>query len=126
MADGNSIIKMQCLIWERSSQQGTLFRGRIAIDSLKRLLVYDDIRWPSAPFLELIIPLVGVGVDIKLQPIKSKNNNHKMEKITVIASTSTVFPSVIHSGEVFTTILSLEDCNTVIGMMNSWKKSESK
>ena len=125
MADGN--IRMQCPIWERSSEPGKGFYGSIAIDSLKRLLVYDDIRWPSGPFPELIIPLVGVGVDIKLKPITSRNNNHKMGKMTVTASsTATVFPSVIHAGEVFTFILSLEDSNTIIGMMNSWKESKSK
>ena len=124
MAD--NLIRMQCPIWERSSQPGKGFYGSIAIDSLKRLLVYDDIRWPSAPFPELIIPLVGVGADIKLKPIKSRNNNHRMGKITVTTSTATAFPSIIHAGEVFTLILSLEDCNTVIGMMNSWKKSKSK
>jgi hypothetical protein len=117
---------MQCPIWERSSQPGKGLCGSIAIDSLKRLLVYDDIRWPSAPFPEIIIPLVGVGADIKLKPIKSRNNNHRMGKITVTASTASMFPSMIHAGEVFTFILSLEDCNTVIGMMNSWKKSKLK
>jgi hypothetical protein len=44
------LIRIQCPIWERSSQPGILSCGSIAIDSLKRLLVYDDIRWPSAPF----------------------------------------------------------------------------
>jgi hypothetical protein len=124
----DNLIRMQCPIWERSSEDGKGFCGSIAIDSLKRLLVYDDIRWPSAPFPELIIPLVGVGVgaDIKLKPIKSRNNNHRMGKITVTASTATAYPSIIHAGEVFTFILSLEDCNTVIGVMNSWKKSKSK
>jgi len=126
MADGN--IRMQCPIWERSSEPGKGFCGSIVIDSLKRLLVYDDIRWPSAPFPELIIPLVGVGVgvgvgvDIKLKPITSRNNNHKMGKMTVTVSTATVFPSVIHAGEVFTFIISLEDSNTIIGMMNSRSK----
>jgi hypothetical protein len=76
--------------------------------------------WPSAPFPELIIPLAGVGADIKLKPIKSRNNNHRMGKITVTATTATVFPSIIHAGEVFTIVLSLEDSNTIIGMMNSW------
>jgi hypothetical protein len=123
MAD--NIIRMQCPIWERSSQPGKVFCGSIAIDSLKRLLVYDDIRWPSAPFPELIILLVGVGAEIKLKPITSRNNNHKMGKITVTASsTATMFPSLIHAGEVFTFILSLNDCNTFIGMMNSWTRSK--
>jgi len=126
MAEGK-IIRMQCPIWERSSEDGKVFRGSIAIDSLKQLQVYDNIKWPSAPFPELIIPLVGVGVDIKLKPITSRNNNYKMGKMTVTtSSTSTIFPSVIHADEVFTFILSLEDCNTIIGMMNSWKKSKSK
>ena len=117
MAD-NLII--QCPIWERSSQPSKGFRGRIAIDSLKRLLVYDDIRWPSAPFPELIIPLVGVGADIKFKPIKSRNNNHKMGRMTVTtSSTATVFPSVIHAGEVFTFIISLEDSNKIICSMES-------
>jgi hypothetical protein len=120
-----NLIRMQCTIWERSSHPGKGFCGCIAIDSLKRLLDYDDIRWPSALFPELIIPLVGVGADIKLNPISSRNSNHRMGKITVTSS-ATVFPSIIHAGEVFTFILSLEDCNTVIGMMNSWKKSRSK
>ena len=125
MADGN-LIRMHCPIWERSSEQGKVFHGSIAIDSLKQLQVYDDIKWPSAPFPELIIPLVGVGADIKLKPIKSRNNNHRMGKVTVISSTSSGFPSVIHANEVFTFILSLEDSNTIIGMMNSWKKSKAK
>jgi hypothetical protein len=118
-----NLIRIQCPIWERSSQPGKGFCGSVAVDSLKRLLVYDDIRWPSAPFPELIISLAGA--DIKLNPITSRNNNHKMGKMTVAtSSTATMFPSVIHAGEVFTFILSLEDCNTVIGMMNSWKKSK--
>jgi hypothetical protein len=122
-----NLTRIQCPIWERSSEQEKVFRGSIAIDSLKQLQVYDDVRWPSAPFPELIIPLFGVGAGIKLKPIKSRNNNHRIGKITVTASTATVFPSIIHAGEVFTIILSLEDCNnTVIGMMNSWKKSELK
>ena len=113
--------RMQCPIWERSSQPGREFSGSIAFDSLKRLLVYDDIRWPSAPFPELIIPLVGVGVVIKLKPTKSRKNNHRMGKMTVTTSptaTATVFPSIIHAGEVFTFHISLEDSNTIIGMMN--------
>jgi hypothetical protein len=121
MADG---IKMQCPIWERSSEPGKVFHGQIAIDSPKRIQVYDDIRWPSAPFPELYILLAGAGV--KLQPIIGRNNNFKMRKITVMASTATAFHSVIHAGEVFTSILSQEDCSAVIGILNSWTKSKSK
>ena len=119
MADN---LVIQCPIWERSSRPGKAFRGRIAIDSLKRLLVYDDIRWPSAPFPELIIPLIGVGANIKFKPITSRNNNHKMGRMTVTTSstaTATVFPSIIHAGEVFTFIISLEDSNKIIGSMES-------
>ena len=113
--------RIQCPIWERSSQPGREFSGSIAFDSLKRLLVYDDIRWPSAPFPELIIPLVGVGVDIKFKPVKSRNNTHKMGRMTVTSSTATatVFPSIIHAGEVFTFIISLEDSNKIICSMES-------
>jgi hypothetical protein len=116
---------MQCPIWERSSESGKIFHGSIAIDSLKRnLQVYDGIKWPSVPFPELTILLAGAGV--KFQPINSRNNNHKMGKMTVTTSTAAMFPSVIHTDEVFTFIISLEDSNTIIGMMNSWKKSKSK
>ena len=114
------LIRVQCPMWERSSEPDKGFRGCIAIDSLKRLHVYNDIKWPSAPFPELIIALVGAGTDIRLKPIKSKNNNHRMGKITVTASTGTAFPSIIYAGEVFTFILSLEDCRTIISMINSW------
>jgi hypothetical protein len=86
--------------------------------------VYDDEKWPSAPFPELAILLAGANVNFKL--IKSRNNNHQMGNITVTVSKSTVFPSLIHAGEVITFILSLNNCNTIIGMMNSWKKSKSK
>ena len=116
------LIRVQCPMWERSSQPDKGFRGRIAIDSLKRLHVYNDIKWPSAPFPELIIPLVGVGVVIKLKPTKSRKNNHRMGKMTVTTSptaTATVFPSIIHAGEVFTFHISLEDSNTIIGRMNN-------
>jgi len=107
-------IRMQCPIWERSSEPGKIFHGSIAIDSLNKILqVYDDIKWPSAPFPELAILLVGA--DIKLKPINSRNNNHKMGKMTVTtSSTATMFPSVIHADEVFTFIISLEDSNTIM------------
>jgi hypothetical protein len=127
MADGNNIIKMQCPIWEKSSQEGTLFRGRIVIASnMKRIQVYDDEKWPfKNAFPELYVPLVGA--DVKLKPITSRNNNHKMGKMTVTTSyTAAIFPCVIHADEVFTFILSLEDSDTITGMMNSWKKSKSK
>jgi hypothetical protein len=77
MADRN-LIKMQCPVWERSSQQGQVFRGQIAIDSNKKQIqVYDDEKWPfENAFPELYVPLAYA--DVKLQPIKSKNNNHKM------------------------------------------------
>jgi hypothetical protein len=45
-----------------------------------------------------------------------------MGKLTVTVSTATVFPSVIHAGEVFSFMLSLEDCETIIRIMNSWKE----
>jgi hypothetical protein len=114
--------RMQCPMWERSSQPGIGFNGSIAIDSsLKRLQVYDDIKWPLVPFPELVISLVAVGVNIRFKPTKSKNNNHKMGKMTITtSSTATVFPSIIHADEVFTFHISLEDSNTIIGMMNSW------
>ena len=118
MADNLTI---QCPIWERSSQPGKGFRGRIAIDS-KRIQVYDDVKWPSAPFPELIIPLVGVGANIKFKPVTSRNNNHKMGRMTVTTSstaTATVFPSIIYAGEVFTFIISLEDSNKILGSMES-------
>jgi hypothetical protein len=118
MADGNTI-EIHCPIWERSSKPDKVFHGGIAIDSLKRIQVYDHDKWPSAPFPELSIMLAGT--DVKLQPVVSRNNTHKMGKLTVTASTATVFPSVIHAGEVFSFILSLEDCETVIRIMNSWK-----
>ena len=114
-------IRMQCPMWERSSRPGLGFNGSIAIDSsLKRLQVYDDIKWPSVPFPELVISLTGVGVNIRFKPTKSKNNNHKMGKMTITSSTATVFPSIIHADEVFTFHISLEDSNTIIGMINSW------
>jgi hypothetical protein len=113
-------IRMNCPIWERSTEPDKLFRGSIAIDSLKRLQVYDNDKWPLAAFPELIIPLAAA--DIKLQPVKSKNNNHKMGKITVTVPTSALFPSKIHAGEVFTFILlSFEDCESVIRIFDSWK-----
>jgi hypothetical protein len=113
-------IRMQCPVWERSTQPGKLFRGSIAIDSLTRLQVFDNDKWPLAAFPELIIPLAAA--DVTLQPVKSKNNTHKMGKITITASASTAFPSVINAGEVFTFILiSFEDCETVIRILNSWK-----
>jgi hypothetical protein len=40
MADGNTI-KMHCPIWVRSSEPDKVFHGGIAIDSLKRIQVYD-------------------------------------------------------------------------------------
>ncbi|OEU10853.1 hypothetical protein FRACYDRAFT_246726 [Fragilariopsis cylindrus CCMP1102] len=114
-------IRMQCPMWERSSRPGLGFNGSIAIDSvLKRLLVYDDIKWPSVPFPELVISLTGVGVNIRFKPITSRNNNHRMGRMTVTSSTATVFPSVIHADEVFTFFISLDDSNTIIGMMNLW------
>jgi hypothetical protein len=119
MADSNTI-EMHCPIWERSSKPGKVFHGGIAIDSLKRIQVYDHEKWPSAPFPELFIKLAGA--DVKLQPVVSSNSNHKMGKLTVTALTATVFPSVIHAGEVFSFILSLEDCETFIHILNSWKK----
>ena len=115
-------IRMHCPIWERSSEQGKVFHGSIAIDSLKQLQVYNDIKWPSSPFPELIVPLAGAV--IKLKPISSRNNTHKMGKMTVISPTAAMFPSVIHAGEVFTFIISLEDSNTIISMTNSWTKSK--
>ena len=116
------LIRVQCPMWERSSQPDKGFRGRIAIDSLKRLHVYNDIKWPSAPFPELIIPLIGVGANIKFKPVTSRNNNHKMGRMTVTTSstaTATVFPSIIHAGEVFVFSISLQDSNTIIGSMES-------
>ncbi|OEU22029.1 hypothetical protein FRACYDRAFT_232183 [Fragilariopsis cylindrus CCMP1102] len=115
-------IRMQCPMWERSSRPGLGFNGSIAIDnSLKRLLVYDDIKWPSVPFPELVISLTGVGVNIRFKPIKSRNDTHKMGKMTVTtSSTATVFPSILHADEVFTFLISLEDSNTIIGTINSW------
>jgi hypothetical protein len=118
MADDSSI-QMHCPIWERSSEPGKVFHGGIAFDSLKRIQVYDHHKWPLAPFPELVVSLAGA--DVKLQPVRSENNNHKMGKVTVTAPTATVFPSVIHAGEVFSFILSLEDCETVIRILNSWK-----
>ena len=113
--------RIQCPMWERSSRPGIGFNGSIAIDtSLKRLLVYDDIKWPSVPFPELVISLTGVGVNIRFKPITSSNNNHKVGRMTITSSTATVFPSIIHADEVFTFFISLEDSNTIIGMINSW------
>ena len=69
MAD--NLIRMQCPIWERSSQPGKVFRGSIAFDSSKLILqVYDDDKWPSSPFPELALQLAGA--DIKLKPITSR------------------------------------------------------
>jgi hypothetical protein len=118
--------RIQCPMWERSSQPGLGFNGSIAINSsLKRLLVYDDIKWPSVPFPELVISLVGVGVNIRFKPTSSRNNNHRMGKMTVTTSSiATEFPSILHAGEVFTFHISLEDSRTIIDMMNSWKKSK--
>jgi hypothetical protein len=121
MADSNTI-EMHCPIWERSSKPGEVFHGGIAIDSMKRIQVYDHDKWPSAPFPELFIKLAGA--DVKLQPVVSGNNSYKMGKVTVTASTATVFPSVIHAGEVFSFILSLEDCETFIRILNSWKTTK--
>ncbi len=119
MADSNTI-KMHCPIWERSSEPDKVFHGGIAIDSLKRIQVYDHDKWPSAPFPELFIKLTG-STDVKLQPVVSGNNNYKVAKLTVTASTATAFPSVVHAGEVFSFSLSLEDGETFFGILNSWK-----
>jgi hypothetical protein len=117
--------RMQCPIWERSSEPGKGFRGSIAFDSLKRILqVYDDDKWPSSPFPELALQLANA--DIKLKPITSRNNNHKMGKMTVTYPTAAMFPSVIHADEVFTFTISLEDSNTIISTKNSWTKSKAK
>jgi hypothetical protein len=129
MSDGNIIKSMECPIWERSSEEGQSFSGRIGFDSIQRRFnVYDDIKWPPSThphaFPALFLPLIGA--DIKLKPIKSRNNNHKMGKITVISSLATGAPSRIYANEVFTFILSLEDCNTIIGIFNSWPNSKSK
>jgi hypothetical protein len=113
---------MQCPVWERSSLPDKVFRGRIAIDSnKKRIQVFDDEKWQfENAFPELYVPLAGAA--IKLQPVKSKNNNHKMGKITVTTSLDSVFPSVINAGEEFTFILlSFDDCETVIRIFDSWK-----
>jgi hypothetical protein len=121
----DSLIRMQCPIWERSSEPGKGFRGRIAIDSnKKRIQVFDDEKWAfENAFPELYVPLAGA--DVKLQPVKSRNNTHKMGKITVRVPTATVFPSKIHAGEVFSFILlSFDDCETVIRILNSWKTSK--
>ena len=113
-AEGTVMI-MVCPLWERESELGRAYRGRIEIDSVKkRLRAYDDSIY-SPDMFPVTFPiqdvlLFGPDVHIKINPVKSTNNNYQMGKVTVC------YTGVVY----FTFILSMEDCRTVIGIVSAW------
>ena len=113
-AEGTVMI-MDCPLWERESELGRAYRGRIEIDSVKkRLRAYDDSTYSQVIFPVTFpiqdVVLFGPDVHIKINPVRSTNNNHRMGKITIS------YTGVVH----FTFILSMEDCRTVIGIVSAW------
>ena len=113
-AEGTVMI-INCPFWERESELGRAYCGRIEIDSVKkRLRAYDDSTY-SPDIFPVTFPvqdvvLFGPDVHIKINPVRSTNNNHRMGKIA-ISYTGVVY---------FSFILSMEDCRTVIGIVSAW------
>ena len=108
-------VMMNCSIWTISSDPGKAWIGRIEIDSVnKRLCVFDDDTYPPdlfpITFAVHDIALNGAGVHIRINPVRSTNNNFQLGKIQVSYT----------GGVYFTFFVSMADCRTVIGIVNGW------
>ena len=110
-----TVMMMDCVLWERASELGRAYHGRIEINSVTKMLrAYDDKTFPpdlySVTFPIQDVVLAGSDVHIRINPVRSTNNNHQMGKVTISYS------KVVH----FTFILSMADCRIVIEIMRAW------
>ena len=110
-----TVMMLDCVLWERASELGKAYHGRIEINSVtKTLRAYDDGTYPpdlypvTFPIQDVL--LVGGDVHIRINPVRSTNNNFQLGKIQVSYT----------GGVYFTFFVSMADCRTVIGIVNGW------
>ena len=84
-----TVMMMDCVLWERASELGRAYHGRIEINYVTKMLrAYDDSTFPpdlfpvTFPMQDII--LLGTDVYIRINPVRNTNNNYQMRKITIL------------------------------------------
>mmetsp|Transcript_31440 Transcript_31440/g.31920 ORF Transcript_31440/g.31920 Transcript_31440/m.31920 type:complete len:121 (-) Transcript_31440:154-516(-) len=108
-------IMLPCPLWALSNHPGRGYTDRMEINVMnRRLCAYDDDIYPQDLFpitpALLDITLHGDGFHVKFNQMRSTNNNFRIGKITVS----------YERGDCFTFLLSMDDCNIVMGIMRVW------